>query len=64
VTDSRFRHRPRPPTSSRLFECDRTADLLVGCGPVRRDADGKVDVLEVGDKDVSTGACIGGGIDS
>jgi uncharacterized membrane protein len=35
---------------------------IVGAVVMSRDADGNVDVLEVGDEDVSTGAWIGGGI--
>ena len=35
---------------------------VVGAVVMSRDADGKVDVLEVGDETVSTGAWIGGGI--
>jgi uncharacterized membrane protein len=35
---------------------------VVGAVVMSRDADGKVDVLEVGDEDVAAGAWIGGGI--
>lgn len=55
------------PTSARQdFEVLKAAEgddmKIVGAVVMSRDADGKVDVLESGDKDVASGAWIGGGL--
>ena len=42
--------------------CIRDSLEVVGAVVMSRDADGKVDVLEVGDESVAAGAWIGGGI--